>query len=82
MQLVSTRDLRGRPVITETGVRLGNLVDILIDPDQGRLMQLVVRPHLLGGAELQISAAAIIEIKLEAVVVKDALVKDGAAALA
>lgn len=68
-------DLHNRPVVTQNGTKLGILKDVVIDIDSGRVVQYAVKQGLIGGPDLLISSDEIVEIRTEAVIVKDAFVR-------
>lgn len=67
-------DLHNRPVLTLSGTKLGSLKDVVIDIDSGRVLQYCVKHGLIGGQDLLVGSDAIIEIRADAIVVKDAVV--------
>lgn len=72
MQPILVHDLVGRLVVTQDGTKLGTLKDVAIDADSGRVVHLEVRPSgLLGGTPLLIAAEELIEIRGDAIVVKN-----------
>ena len=77
MQAEFVHDLCGRAVITQSGTKLGSLKDISIDVDSGRVVQYAVKHGLLGGAELLVAPEEVIEIRFDAIIVKDTLVRAG-----
>lgn len=82
MQLCAVRDLRGRAVVTERGVRLGIVKDVVIDVDSGRVVQYIVAERLMGSAPLLIGVEAVVEMRDDALVVKDAHIQDASPVLA
>ncbi len=82
MHPIAARELKGRPVLTETGSKLGALKDVVVDADSGRVIEFVVSHGILGGPDLLIGLSAVIEIRDDAIIVKDTFVGEGTPALA
>lgn len=74
MQPVAVHDLHNRSVLTQSGTKLGSLKDVIIDAESARVVQYCVKQGLLPGQELLIGVEAIVEIRDDAIVVKDAVV--------
>lgn len=74
MQPMMVHDLHNRAVVTFDGTKLGSLKDVVIDIDSGRVLQYCVKHGLIGGEDLLVSSDAVIEIRPDAIVVKDATV--------
>lgn len=83
MQPVLVQDLHNREVVTAGGTKLGLLKDVSIDLDSGRIVQFCVKQGLIGigSADLLIAADAVIEIREDAIVVKDLMVGESAPAV-
>ncbi len=77
MQPVAVSDLHGRVVVTAHGTKLGSIKDVVIDADSGRVVNFVVKHGILGGNDLLIGPEEVVEIRADAVVVKDASVSFG-----
>lgn len=74
MQPVAVHDLHNRSVLTQSGIKLGSLKDVIIDADSSRVLQYSVKQGILPGQELLVGADAVVEIRDDAVIVKDAVV--------
>lgn len=80
MQQLLVGELRGNPVITQRGIKLGKLRDVAIDGDSGRVVHFVVRQgRLLASPDLLISPDEIVEITASAIITKDTLIPVSAA---
>jgi len=80
MQQLLVGELRGKPVITQRGIKLGKLRDVAIDGDSGRVVHFVVRQgRLLASPDLLISPDEIVEITASAIITKDTLIPVSAA---
>ena len=67
------------PVYTKSGQHLGKVVDILCDPDDLRIVQIIVKSGValpIVSKEHVIHRQQIISVSSEKVVVEDAVVKD------
>lgn len=83
MHPVAAHDLKGRLVLTHGGTKLGHLKDVVMDVDSSRVLQFIVsRGLILGGLDLLVGADEVIEIREDAIIVKDTLVGEGTPALA
>ena len=82
MQPMFVHDLHNLSVVTQSGVRIGSLKDVVIDVDSGRVIQYAVKQGLLGGADLLVASDEVVEIRPDAVVVTDALVRGSSAVVA
>ncbi len=82
MQQIAVSDLKGRIIVTSSGSKLGQLKDVVIDADSGRVVHFVASRGLLGRSELLIGTEEVVEITASAIVVKDTFVSAGTPALA
>lgn len=82
MHPVPAHELKGRVVLTHSGTKLGHLKDVIMDIDSSRVLQYIVSRGLLGGPDLLISSIEVIEIREDAIIVKDTLIGAGSPALA
>lgn len=80
---MNMHELRDLSVETESGVKLGKCKEIFFDMDTGRVLQFVVAKHILGpGADLLISIDDVRDVTETQLIVRDANLGVGAAALA
>lgn len=76
-------ELKGKIVETESGKKLGKIIDFSADSDGHIIQKLYVNPPILKGLttdQLLIDRSAIVEITDKKIVVRDATVKTGAQA--
>lgn len=82
MQQVRVHDLIGRVVVTQSGIKVGILKDVILDTDSNRVLQFCVKRGLVSPQELLVSADVIIEILPEMIIVKDGNVPEGSVMVA
>lgn len=82
MQQVRVHDLIGRAVVTQSGIKVGILKDVILDTDSNRVLQFCVKRGLVSPQELLVSADVIIEILPEMIIVKDGNVPEGSVMVA
>lgn len=78
--LISTKQLVGLPVETESGQGLGRISEVVIDTEIQETVQYVVYPdliHGLFGKTLLIHRQQVLGIVREKMIVQDGVVKDG-----
>ncbi len=74
MQPILVHDLHNLPVITQGGTKIGALKDVAIDVDSGRVIHYVVKRGLIARDELLVASDEVIEIRFDAMIVKDTFV--------
>lgn len=82
MQQAAFSELRGRRVITKSGQMIGRLKDVVIDADTARVINIIVSRTRFGVEIAAISYSDIIEIRADAIIVRDAFVTNRAVAAA
>lgn len=71
---ISTKQLIGLPVVTKSGLKLGRIVNCLVDIDSQSILQYTVKEGLVAGRKtLLINRGQVISISSDKMVVDDAV---------
>lgn len=74
--LLDWRKLRGLPVYTVSGGKLGKVSSIIFDADLNTIFQYEVRVHRIGGRTFLINPSQIVEWKNDRIIVEDSLLSE------
>jgi uncharacterized protein YrrD len=80
MKVTRSSSLRGRPAVTVSGQRLGEITDVLVDAQNGAFAGLEVAGHRFGGlrtSRVFVRATEDIRIGPDVVIVPDGIADDG-----
>ncbi|PIR74909.1 MAG: hypothetical protein CO030_03050 [Candidatus Magasanikbacteria bacterium CG_4_9_14_0_2_um_filter_42_11] len=73
---ISYKQLKKLPVMTESGMELGSVHDIILDVDTQGIVQYEISPSMLSTKAYVVNQDQVVSITSEKMIVKDAVVRD------